>query len=197
MALIRWPQPLVTDPDPFYHKGMEERRVKFPLGTLSQIEAETFGQPGNRTFRLVLQSGQARSYVWLEKEQLFQLGAHLKEAVESFSAAQRARASQPADPAWSGDEVAIEFKARQMYLNHDSGVNAFFIQAFEDDPGESEGEPSSVSFWITIQQAATLAADALRICASGRPPCFLCGLPINPDGHVCPRANGHAVLESG
>jgi hypothetical protein len=37
----------------------------------------------------------------------------------------------------------------------------------------------------------------LRICASGRPPCFLCGLPINPEGHVCPRANGHAVFESG
>ncbi|HAI99827.1 MAG TPA: DUF3090 domain-containing protein, partial [Dehalococcoidia bacterium] len=34
-------------------------------------------------------------------------------------------------------------------------------------------------------------------CAAGRPRCFLCGLPINPDGHVCPRANGHTVLEAG
>ncbi|MFQ6026374.1 MAG: DUF3090 family protein [Dehalococcoidia bacterium] len=176
---------------------MEERRIKYPLGTLAQIDAETFGEPGSRTFRLVLQSGQARSYVWLEKEQLFQLGVYLQEALQAFSEEQKAQESRPSEPEWSGGETSIEFKARQMYLNHDSASNAFFFQALEDDATESGDEPASVSFWITTGQAEAVAQEALRICAAGRPPCFLCGMPINPDGHVCPRANGHAVLESG
>ncbi|MGH9011673.1 MAG: DUF3090 family protein [Acidimicrobiia bacterium] len=26
----------------------------------------------------------------------------------------------------------------------------------------------------------------------GRPPCPLCGGPLDPSGHICPRLNGHA-----
>ena len=44
---------------------------------------------------------------------------------------------------------------------------------------------------------AETAEEALRICSAGRPLCFLCGQPINPDGHACPRSNGHTVLEAG
>ena len=58
---------------------MESRPVVYPLGALSSIDAETFGEPGRRTFRLVLKAGAANILVWLEKEQLFQLGASLQE----------------------------------------------------------------------------------------------------------------------
>ncbi len=197
MRRIRHKPPLVTFPDPVYHRRMEERNVKYTLGTLSAIDAETFGAPGNRTFRLVLQSGRARSDVWMEKEQLLQLGMYLQEAMQGFSEEQKAKESQPSEPSWSGGDTSIEFKARQIFLNHDAAANAFFFKAFEEEAGESNDEPSSVSFWITTDQAGTVAQEALRICAAGRPPCFLCGMPINADGHVCPRANGHAVLESG
>ena len=63
--------------------SMEPGSITYPLGALSRIEAETFGEPGRRTFRLVLQSGRATSHTsgW-RKEQLFQLGAGLKEAVD-------------------------------------------------------------------------------------------------------------------
>ena len=33
----------------------------------------------------------------------------------------------------------------------------------------------------------------LKIVAAGRPPCPLCGLPLDADGHICPRQNGHRV----
>ncbi len=46
-------------------------------------------------------------------------------------------------------------------------------------------------------QASVLGEEALKICAAGRPNCFLCGQPINPEGHACPRANGHTILEAG
>ncbi len=70
--------------------GMESRPVNYSLGPLSSISAETFGEPGRRTFRLILKAGAANISVWLEKEQLFQLGASLQEAVRRLSSEQQA-----------------------------------------------------------------------------------------------------------
>lgn len=176
---------------------MEPRRVKYPLGALSRIEAETFGQPGHRTFRLVLQAGAAQCLVWLEKEQLLQLGVYLQEIIQSLSAEDRQRQSRPREPEWSGAGTSLDFKAGQFLLSHDAATSSFYFQAHQVDEPESREDPASVSFWITTAQAETLAAEALRICAAGRPRCFLCGLPINPEGHVCPRSNGHTVFEVG
>ena len=131
--------------------------------------------------------------------ELFQLGAYLKEYVGKMSAEERAQESLPKEPAWGGGEAAIDFKAGQMFLSHDRDSNSFYLQAHERETDEEqpESEVDSVSFWITLGQATELAEESLRICASGRPICFLCGQPINPEGHVCPRANGHTVLEAG
>ena len=169
--------------------------MKFSLGPVSAVDAETFGEPGKRTFRLALDAGAAKAYVWLEKEQLFQLGVYLREAVRTLSDEDRQKEIKPGDPQWSGGEETVEFKARQMFLNYDVAGNSFSLWAYEDD--DDKEDPSSVSFWVSPDQAEALSREALRICAAGRPPCFLCGLPIDPQGHVCPRANGHAVFESG
>ncbi len=174
---------------------MESLPVKYPLGSLASIEAETFGEPGRRTFRLVLRAGAANVSVWLEKEQLFQLGVSLQEGVRRLSPEQRSASSSFSRPEWSGEELSIEFKARQMVLKYETAGNAFYLEAHEGDEDDKEG--ASISCGFTLEQSLTLAEEAQRICAAGRPPCFLCGLPIDPGGHVCPRANGHAVMESG
>ena len=181
---------------------MEEKQVKFALGRLSQVEAATFGQPGRRTFRLELHSGSAFCALWLEKEQLLQLGVYLRDYVAGLSAEEKEKESAPQEPGWLGGEASIDFKAGQMFLSHDRETNSFFMQAHERESGEEQEEASgeeaeSVSFWMTLTQATALAEESLRICAAGRPTCFLCGQPINPEGHVCPRANGHTVLEAG
>ena len=181
---------------------MEEKQVKFSLGRLSQIVAATFGQPGKRTFRLELHSGSAYCSLWLEKEQLFQLGVYLRDYIAEMSAEEREKDSSPTEPSWPGGETSIDFKAGQMFLSHDKETNSFFMQAHERETGEESEEPAreeleSISFWMTLTQATELAEESLRICAAGRPICFLCGQPINPDGHVCPRANGHTILEAG
>lgn len=179
---------------------METPPVKFPLGSLSHIEPRTFGEPGHRTFHLALEAGRAVAIVWLEKEQLFQLGLGLQEALQRLNAEERDEPAGPAAPEWSGEELSLDFKAGQMSLEYDHESNSLGLTAYELQQEESEIAPedvSSVSFWITTVQAAKVAEEALRICAAGRPRCFLCGLPIDPEGHVCPRSNGHTVLEAG
>lgn len=176
---------------------MESKQVKYALGRLSGIEPVTFGQPGQRTFRLDLHAGSAFCSVWMEKEQLFQLGVYLKDIVGALSAEDKARESEPREQTWSGGEATIDFKAGQFMLSHDGESNSFYVQAHERETEEEQQEMESVSFWITVAQAEALSEESLKICAAGRPTCFLCGQPINPEGHVCPRANGHTVLEAG
>ena len=177
---------------------MAEREVRYKLGAAASVAAETFGQPGRRTFRLVAEAGRAQSFIWLEKEQLLQLGLYLQQAVQQLGDDVLTKASNPGEAAWSGDPLEQDFHARQMQLQYDQEANCFIIHAFEGDEDDPDaGAQTSVSFWMTMSQCSSLAAEALRICAAGRPPCFLCGAPIDPDGHRCARANGHAVFETG
>jgi uncharacterized repeat protein (TIGR03847 family) len=174
---------------------MESRSVKFPLGPLERIEAEVFGEPGKRTFRLVVEAGAARGLVWLEKEQLFQLGEYLQGVISRLSAEERSRRSTFRERPWSGERLPLDFKARRMMVSHDQPNGCFYLQAHQDSEEEPEPNASSLSFWISTGQAEALAASALRICAAGRPPCALCGLPVDPGGHMCPRSNGHVALD--
>jgi len=178
---------------------MEDRKAKFPMGSLTRVDAETFGEPGSRTFKLILDAGEAHCNVWLEKEQLFQLGVYLQDAVVAMSEEERGRESPRQEPEWlGGSDEEVDFKAGQMLVTLDKPANSFYLLAYErEDPEAESQDPVSVSFWINPPQAQTLAENALRICAAGRPNCFLCGQPINPEGHVCPRSNGHTVLETG
>lgn len=179
---------------------MEAPTVKFALGSLSHIEPRTFGEPGHRTFHLALEAGRAVATVWLEKEQLFQLGLGLQDALQSLSAEERDNPGGPVTPEWSGEELSLDFKAGQMSLVYDHESNSFRLTAYELQQEDSEISPedaSSVSFSITTTQAAKVAEEALHICSAGRPRCFLCGLPIDPEGHICPRSNGHTVFEAG
>jgi uncharacterized repeat protein (TIGR03847 family) len=53
-----------------------------------------------------------------------------------------------------------------------------------------EGDkPATARFCFTLSQAAAFGRFALDLVAMGRPDCGFCGLPIDPDGHACPRMN--------
>jgi uncharacterized repeat protein (TIGR03847 family) len=46
-------------------------------------------------------------------------------------------------------------------------------------------------FRITRAQAAAFVERAQELMKAGRPTCPVCSRPMDPEGHVCPRANGH------
>ena len=61
-------------------------------------------------------------------------------------------------------------------------------EPFADDD-DTEG-PDVLRVHISPAMALTFIERARRVVAAGRPPCPLCGLPLNPEGHICPRRNG-------
>jgi uncharacterized repeat protein (TIGR03847 family) len=136
--------------------------------------------------------------VWLEKEQLFQVGISVKQFTAS-----KARVTEPA-PFAAGAfpqsaRAKLEFKAGDMSLRHDPATDVFTLSAanFNEDAetaGEEQGEkeqPVEVLVSFSRAVAERLADRALEVVAAGRPPCPLCGAPQDPGGHFCVKKNGH------
>ena len=99
--------------------------------------------------------------------------------------------------AWNGDsdEIVIEARARadggrrrgRGRRGGRRGRGGGGLEIADDDP---DG-PDLVRVRLTPTRARAFAERALRTVAAGRPPCPLCGQPLDPTGHLCPRRNGY------
>jgi uncharacterized repeat protein (TIGR03847 family) len=56
--------------------------------------------------------------------------------------------------------------------------------------GDTDG-PDFVRIRLTTAETAAFVERSLRVVAAGRPPCPICGRPLDPQGHLCPRKNGY------
>ena len=55
---------------------------------------------------------------------------------------------------------------------------------------DAEEGADAVVVRLPPAQARAFVLRAGRVVSAGRPPCPLCGEPLDPDGHICPRQNG-------
>ena len=172
---------------------MDASNARFRFGAVSRAAVEAIGEPGQRTFRLIMESGPASAFLWLEKEQLFQLGTYIQEIIASLPESPAGESEVP-EPPWSEGLMSVDFKVGKLALGHDGSSDCFLFLAH--DVKEEQDETATMSFWLTRPQGEELASEVLKVCAAGRPRCFLCGQPIDADGHTCPRANGHAQLQA-
>ncbi len=96
------------------------------------------------------------------------------------------------------------FRAGSLTLGWDGGADRVLVEArAQDDDGEpvdpdedddeDEDGPDLLRVRMTAAAARSFVARAARVVADGRPPCPLCGVPLDPGGHICPRRNGHFV----
>jgi uncharacterized repeat protein (TIGR03847 family) len=170
--------------------------------------AGTVGQPGERTFYLQATSAGRVTSVALEKGQVSQLAERLDELLDEVLRRTGGSASIPAvAPAALADDGPLEqplmedFRVGAIALAWDGDSERVIIEAQEmsDEPIEPladempEGGPAILRVTITAAAARAFAKRALQLVVQGRPPCPLCGLPLDASGHVCPRQNGHRL----
>ncbi|MEU5880798.1 DUF3090 domain-containing protein [Spirillospora sp. NPDC047279] len=168
--------------------------------------AGAVGQPGERAFYLQARSGPRVTSVGLEKFQVTLLAERLEELLDEVLRRSGGDAAVPAvAPSELHDDepldqpVEEEFKVGTMALAWDPEDERVIIEAqevTEDEAADAEvgdDDPAIVVLRvrITAAQARAFAERALKVVAAGRPPCPLCGLPLDAAGHICPRQNGH------
>ena len=163
--------------------------AKIEFTNISKLQPEAIGEPGKRTFRISADSESSSANIWLEKEQLFQLALGIQQLLNTMPDDGGATRQGPTSREAPG-LTNLDFKVGRLVLGHDASNGMFLIDA-QDLEDEDEGE-ATVRLWANRQQMRDFAEGALRACASGRPLCPLCGRAIDPEGHECPRVNGHA-----
>ena len=164
---------------------------KMEFNKVTSIRAEALGEPGQRTFRILVDGDVGSATMWLEKEQLFQLAVAIGQLHESLPAVGRSVLSLEEG---EGPGVRLEFKIGRLGLGHEESSERLIIDAHDVESYEESEEPT-VRVWGDRQQLARFAAESLDLCAAGRPLCPLCGVVIDPKGHTCSRSNGHSLQD--
>ena len=180
--------------------------------------AGTVGTPGERTFYLQAREGNRITSVACEKQQVSVLAEHLDRVLDEI--VRRGAAGTPTsvgtgkardvDPLDA--PIAEEFRVGTMTIAWDPSIDRIVIELFSNvdrDAEETEAEPeeqltgtsadldSEVEadevfvVKITASYAREFVTRAQALVAAGRPPCPFCLQPIEPTGHICPRANGY------
>lgn len=173
------------------HK-MAEANIVHDLNPVARVTVGALGEPGQRTF--FLQGRQGRTLVSLvtEKEQMTSLAQGITDLLTRLGE----RAGAPTET--SDYELALEepieplFRIGQLGLGYDQEKDLLVIVAYALPEQEDQELVDVVRFWATRDQMRALARHVTEIAAAGRPICVLCGRPIDPAGHFCPRRNGHA-----
>lgn len=167
-------------------EAMPQAKVHFT--NVTSLRPEAIGEPGRRTFRMLVDSGSSSAIIWLEKEQLLQLALGIHQLLVTLSSEEKeAPGAVPSDREAPG-LTRLDLRADKIVLGHDDRSGLFVIDAH--DQGEEE-EGATVRVWADRERVKGFAEEALRVCAAGRPLCPLCGRPIDPTGHHCSRLNGH------
>ena len=177
--------------------------------------AGTVGQPGERTFFLQAREGGRVVSVALEKVQVAVLAERLGALLDELDLRGIAPAEDepaplaPVDSETVDDEPLDEplneaFRAGSLTLGWDGGAERVLVEARaqdadgeaidpdEDDEEDEEG-PDLLRVRMTASAARSFVTRAAQVVSAGRPPCPLCGAPLDPRGHICPRRNGHYV----
>ncbi|GAA2608136.1 DUF3090 domain-containing protein [Dactylosporangium fulvum] len=170
--------------------------------------AGTVGAPGERTFFLQARGGGRLVSVALEKVQVSLLAEKLEELL--LEAQRRFGVDLPVEPpAEVADNDPLdtpldeEFRVGTLGLAFDVDTATVVIEAIavgEDEAEEPEEEDEDeiiaadrdrLRVRLTPQATRAFIERAKRVVASGRPPCPLCGQPLDARGHLCPRHNGY------
>ncbi|HEY2917123.1 MAG TPA: DUF3090 domain-containing protein [Candidatus Limnocylindrales bacterium] len=169
----------------------------------------TVGQPGSRTFFLQASAAGRVVSVVIEKTQVSALAERLgellieldRQGIANDPPAPIAKDERPLDEplneafrtgsltlGWDGEAERILVEARAQ-IEVESIEEA--IEALQQDEDDDEEGPDLLRVRITPDAARSFVAQAQRVVRAGRPPCPLCGNPLEPTGHICPRKNGH------
>ncbi len=159
----------------------------FEISEVDHLTTGTVGPPGKRVFYLQARQGAQVVTLRLEKTQVLALCRYLQGLLADLPPAGEL-------PAEMGllERVVAEWVVGTLGVSYDEDDDRVVLVAEElVDEGE---EPARARIRATREQVAALTRRGTEVVAAGRPPCPLCGAPLDPEGHMCVRLNGHRDL---
>jgi len=161
--------------------------TSFEIDGPERVALGTVGPPGQRTFYLQVEEQAQVVTLKLEKQQVGALGQLLAAILSDLPTPDDIPVGtaldlvEPLEEAWAvgGIQLSYDTDADRIVLL----LEEVLVEASDD------GAIGRLS--ISRGQAGGLAQRSVILLEGGRPTCPLCGNPMDPSGHACPRTNGH------
>jgi len=178
---------------------------------VTRFTVGTIGVPGERSFWIQIRSDNTLLSLAMEKGQVAAMADRLKAMLKEISNAHplmpkplSERDSLPLETPVVGDfqvgAIALFYDEESQQIQIDfreiSQTGNLSGEDEDDDELLSIDSPlfddiQIVRIFISTSQARGFSDRADLVVSAGRQPCPFCGFPINPDGHLCARANGY------
>ncbi|HJW90596.1 MAG TPA: DUF3090 domain-containing protein [Anaerolineales bacterium] len=171
-------------------------RIEIELRPVTHIMTDAIGLPGKRVFYLQGWQGDKTVTLIVEKIQIQSLAVGLEqfltEIQEKFPQLPDASADFIEEKMHIHPPFDPIFRVGELGLGYDSENDLLVLVAKEMVPeGQNTEEGGVVRFWCTRSQLRALTHWGLEVASRGRLLCPQCGEPMNPEGHFCPKKNGH------
>ncbi|MEY2461248.1 MAG: hypothetical protein QOG30_3078 [Acidimicrobiaceae bacterium] len=166
-----------------------ESSGSFEIDTPLVFTTGTVGEPGHRVFYVQAQGDGQVVTLKLEKQQVGALAEYLSGLLADLPTVDESHVPtlldlvDPVVPEWTVGTLAVawdELNDRMVLVAE---------ELMTEEEVEAAAEPATARFRVTREQVAGFVERARDLVAGGRPPCPLCGGPLDPEGHACPRLN--------
>ena len=171
-------------------------QIEIDLKPVQRITVDAIGQPGSRVFYIQGNTLEQTVTVILEKiqvqtmcvgaeqflEEVRQKFPNLSEEVEDYQEDEM-KINLPVDPVFRAGEIGLAYEAEEDNV-------IILVKEILTAINDAE-DLNIVRYWCSRSQLASLSKWGIELTNRGRPICPQCGEPIPPEGHLCPKKNGH------
>ena len=166
------------------------------INPVTHLTTGAIGPPGKRVFYLQARSEDGLITLIVEKQQVQSLAVGLEEFLAELH--KRVPGLSDASADYASEQMALEqpieplFRIGQIGLGYDDASDRLVLVVREVLPEEDDpAQAQVVRLWCTRSQLRAMCYWGLEVAGQGRPICGNCGEPIDPEGHFCPKRNGH------
>ena len=166
--------------------------MSFIFDAVERFIAGTVGEPGERAFFIQARNGARLITVALEKTQVGALAERLEFVVNDLKKSGFSPVGNRAvrDDGPLEQPIESEFDVGAISIAWDGDSKVMGIEFFEIST-EGSGTNLSLKVSIDLGMCDAFVQRSRALLGAGRIPCPFCGIPIDPHGHLCPRANGY------
>lgn len=173
----------------------------FDFRHTTRFTTGTIGEPGRRVFFLQVGDQVDTVTVKLEKQQVRALAQFLRTVLDDLPSPSGEPEPVPLIPDetdWIVGQIAVGVDEadgkvvlvlEELVDDEDDEDEDSVESILAADPDWDEPSGAKIRAHVDVDLAAGFVAATDELMAGGRPPCSLCGQPIDPGGHACPRLN--------
>lgn len=163
--------------------------TSYDLPSPDVFTAGAVGSPGQRVFYLQVREDDLSVTVRCEKQQVAALAEYFDGLLGDLEPAPYEVSSAdlellpPVEAIWIVGSIGV------AYDEPADRIVVVLEELTDEEDDDLASTTASVKVRLSRGQVSAFVRHSRDLVASGRPPCRFCGMPMDPDGHPCPRMN--------